>query len=32
MSLNSFTETVVRTVARGDIMRWPAMEGRCAIL
>jgi type VI secretion system protein ImpG len=32
VSLNSFTETVVRTVARGDIMRWPARGGLCAIL
>jgi type VI secretion system protein ImpG len=32
VSLNSFTETVVRTVARGDIMRWPPMGGVCAIL
>jgi type VI secretion system protein ImpG len=32
VSINSFTETVVRTVARGDIMRWPAKVGACAIL
>jgi type VI secretion system protein ImpG len=32
VSLNAFTETVVRTVARGDIMRWPAKGGLCAIL
>ncbi|SFV04759.1 type VI secretion system baseplate subunit TssF [Pseudoduganella namucuonensis] len=32
VSINSFTETVVRTVARGDIMRWPAKGGACAIL
>ena len=32
VSINSFTETVVRTVARGEIMRWPAKGGRCAIL
>jgi type VI secretion system protein ImpG len=32
VSINSFTETVVRTVARGDIMRWPAKGGLCAIL
>lgn len=32
VTLNSFTETVVRTVARGEIMRWPAMGGLCAIL
>jgi type VI secretion system protein ImpG len=32
VSVNSFTETVVRTVARGEIMRWPAMGGACAIL
>jgi type VI secretion system protein ImpG len=28
VSLNSFTETVVRTVDRGEIMRWPARIGR----
>ncbi|MFL6674166.1 MAG: type VI secretion system baseplate subunit TssF [Massilia sp.] len=32
VSINAFTETVVRTVARGEIMRWPAQEGACAIL
>ena len=32
VSINSFTETVVRTLARGDIMRWPARSGACAIL
>jgi type VI secretion system protein ImpG len=32
VSINSFTETVVRTVARGDIMRWPAKGGLCATL
>lgn len=32
VSINSFTETVVRTVGRGDIMRWPAKVGACAIL
>jgi type VI secretion system protein ImpG len=32
VSINSFTETVVRTVSRGEIMRWPAREGVCAIL
>ncbi|TWI69401.1 type VI secretion system protein ImpG [Pseudoduganella lurida] len=32
VSINTFTETVVRTVARGEIMRWNAQVGRCAIL
>jgi len=32
VSINSFTETVVRTVGRGEIMRWKATEGACAIL
>jgi type VI secretion system protein ImpG len=32
VSINSFTETVIRTLARGDIMRWPARGGVCAIL
>lgn len=29
VSMNSFTETVVRTTARGEIMRWPARAGQC---
>jgi type VI secretion system protein ImpG len=32
VSINAFTETVVRTLARGPIMRWPAKGGACAIL
>ncbi len=32
VSLNSFTETVVRTTQRGEIMKWPARVGLCAIL
>ena len=32
VSINSFTETVIRTIARGEIMRWPAKVGACAIL
>jgi type VI secretion system protein ImpG len=32
VSINSFTETVVSTIARGEIMRWPARGGACAIL
>lgn len=31
-SINTFAETVVGTVARGTIMRWPAREGACATL
>lgn len=27
-SINSFTETVIRTTERGEIMRWPARIGR----
>jgi type VI secretion system protein ImpG len=27
VSINSFTETVLRTVQRGEIMRWPARTG-----
>jgi type VI secretion system protein ImpG len=27
-SINAFTETVLRSVQRGEIMRWPAMPGR----
>lgn len=32
VAINTFVETVVKTVARGTIMRWPAREGVCAIL
>lgn len=32
VSLNSFTETVVRTMERGEIIRWPARLGRRPIL
>ena len=32
VGINAFTETVIRTVGRGDIMRWPARGGACAIL
>ncbi|MDQ5907959.1 MAG: type secretion system protein ImpG [Pseudomonadota bacterium] len=31
-SINSFTETVVRSTERGEIMRWPARIGRRQIL
>ncbi|MET0857452.1 MAG: type VI secretion system baseplate subunit TssF, partial [Telluria sp.] len=29
VSINSFTETVIRTLGRGEIMRWPARGGAC---
>lgn len=32
VSINTFTETVVKTVNRGEIMRWPIRSGRCTIL
>ena len=32
VSINSFTETDVETLARGPIMKWPARTGRCATL
>ena len=32
VSLNSFTETVIRTQQRGEIMRWPAQIGKRQIL
>jgi len=32
VSLNSFTETVIRTQQRGEIMRWPAQLGRRQII
>ncbi|MCC2974178.1 type VI secretion system baseplate subunit TssF [Massilia sp. IC2-476] len=32
VSINAFTETVIRTVGRGEIMRWPARGGACAIV
>ena len=28
VSINSFTETVVKTTTRGEVMRWPATIGR----
>jgi type VI secretion system protein ImpG len=28
VSINSFTETVLKTVQRGEVMRWPARVGR----
>ena len=32
VSLNSFTRTVLRTVERGEVMRWPARLGQRQIL
>lgn len=32
VSINSFTETVIRTTERGEIMRWPARIGRQPML
>jgi type VI secretion system protein ImpG len=32
VSLNSFTETVVKTEQRGEIMRWPAQMGKRQII
>jgi type VI secretion system protein ImpG len=32
VSINSFTETVVSTLTRGEIMRWPARVGQCRTL
>lgn len=32
VGLNSFTETVVATTKRGELMRWPTRGGRCEIL
>lgn len=32
VSLNSFTETVIKSQQRGEIVRWPAQIGRCQIL
>ncbi len=32
VSLNSFTETIIRTQQRGEIMRWPAQVGKRQIL
>lgn len=31
-SINSFTETLVRSQTRGEIMRWPARVGQCRTL
>lgn len=32
VSLNSFTETIIKTQQRGEIMRWPAQMGRRQII
>jgi type VI secretion system protein ImpG len=32
VSINAFAETAVRTIGRGEIMRWPAAGGVCATL
>ena len=32
VSINAFTETVLKTVQRGEIMRWPARSGKRHIL
>ena len=32
VSINSFTETVIRTDKRGEIMRWPVRIGRNQVL
>jgi type VI secretion system protein ImpG len=32
VSINSFTETIVRTLERGEIMRWPARVGQRHLL
>jgi len=32
VSINSFTETVIKTVQRGEVMRWPARIGQRQIL
>jgi type VI secretion system protein ImpG len=32
VSLNSFTQTVIRSATRGVIMTWPPRIGRCEIL
>ncbi|MCA9215634.1 MAG: type VI secretion system baseplate subunit TssF, partial [Planctomycetales bacterium] len=32
VSLNSFTETVIQSVDRGEIIRWPARIGRRQIM
>jgi len=32
VTLNSFAETVVKTAARGELMRWPARRGTCPTL
>ena len=32
VSINSFTETALKTVQRGDIARWPARIGRRPVI
>ncbi len=31
-SVNTFTETIIKTISRGEIMRWPVKSGLCATL
>jgi type VI secretion system protein ImpG len=32
VSINSFTETVLRSLQRGEVARWPAKVGRRPVL
>jgi len=32
VSINSFTQTVVMSTSRGEIMRWPVRIGRCPVI
>ena len=32
VSINSFTETVIKTLDRGEVMRWPARIGQRHVL
>jgi len=32
VSINTFTQTIINTISRGEIMRWSAKGGVCAIL
>jgi type VI secretion system protein ImpG len=32
VAINTFTETVIRSLGRGEIMRWPARLGQCHVL
>jgi len=32
VSINSFTQTVITSTSRGEVMRWPVRVGRCPVI